>query len=374
MSAPAAAGARVERAELTICALPLRHPVQLGATTYREREVAVLRLRAADGAVGTALGYTRGTPLLSAFELLADDLVGLDPQRRAAELARIAATRLHGAPSLVRATSLLDVALHDLAAQACGVPLWQLLGGLRDRVPSLAVAGYFPERRSQQEIEQEVLELAARGHRAIKLVVAGADPIGDERFLARVRAALDPAVGLAIDLHGAYEDVWTAQRTIARLEAHGLLFVEDPLPVHARAATARLARRVRVPLAAGEDVAGVAELAELVRAVEVLRVDATTSGGLLAAAAAVELAAARGVAVVPHVWEHTHAQLAGAHRAIAYVERIPAASGADPLDLLGLAPLPLEDGDVVLPAEPGQGIALDEEALARYRVAGFERG
>lgn len=368
----------VESVDLTICALPLPHPVVLGQTTYRTRDVAVLRLRSEDGLTGLACGYTRGTPVSAAFEAVAPTLVGVDPWRRGELLEGVRASFLHGAAAFVRALSLVDIALHDLAAKAAGVPLWQLLGGTRCTVPALAVAGYFADHRMPREIEDEVMLRAEEGYGGIKLVLQLEDLSSDLGLVERIRGQLPDSVGLAVDLHGAATSVRGARMMIEPLEALGLLFVEDPFKPDRVDATARLARSVGIPVAAGEDVGGLADYARLSGAVEVVRVDATAAGGVTTALAGAELASVAGAAVVPHVWEHVHAQLAGARAVVEFVERIPTDSGADPLDLLGIEPLELRDGSLVLPSEAGLGFALDDEAVAEFRIeqvtAGNGRG
>ena len=41
--------------------------------------------------------------------------------------------------------------------------------------------------------------------------------------------------------------------------------------------------------------------------------------------------------------------------------------------LQGETPFSFRDGSIVVPQHPGLGLAVDEKALEKYRVAGFER-
>ncbi|MFI5427069.1 hypothetical protein [Aeromicrobium sp. UC242_57] len=43
---------------------------------------------------------------------------------------------------VMRAISLVDIALWDIQAKRAGLPLHRLLGGMRDEVPAIFVAGY----------------------------------------------------------------------------------------------------------------------------------------------------------------------------------------------------------------------------------------
>jgi L-alanine-DL-glutamate epimerase-like enolase superfamily enzyme len=360
-------------AELSICALPLDSPVRLGSTVYTSRDVAVLRLVDDQGRVGVGVGYTRGTPMVGAFEAISDRVIGSDPWERRGVMHNVRSAYLHGAASFIRIAGLVDIALHDLAAQAAAVPLRLLLGGFRDRVPAMAVAGYFADHRPPESIVEEVLERVDDGYRAIKLVLLLVDVEADIALIESVRSAL-PTTGLAVDLHGAMCSTREAHELLARLDSYGLLFVEDPFPFDSRAATARIAARTSTPIAAGEDAGSLDDLRLLSESVEVLRVDATASGGITTAITAADLASAAGISVLPHVWEYVHAQIAGAHPAIEWVERIPPDTHADPVDLLGLAPLPMSDGEVELPVAPGLGVNLDTEAVAAYRTTAVSAG
>jgi L-alanine-DL-glutamate epimerase-like enolase superfamily enzyme len=358
----------VRGAELSICALPLERPVRLGSTVYTSRDVAVLRLVDDQGRVGVGVGYTRGTPMAAAFEAISDRFVGSDPWERRGVMHDLRSAYLHGAASFVRVAGLVDIALHDLAAQAAAVPLRHLLGGLRGRVPAMAVAGYFADDRPPESIVDEVLERVGEGYRAIKLVLLLAEVEADIALIESVRSAI-PTTGLAVDLHGAMRSTREAQAMLARLDQYDLLFVEDPFPFDARTATGRIAARTATPIAAGEDAGSLDDLRLLSESVDVLRVDATASGGITTAITAADVASAAGISVLPHVWEYVHGHIAGAHPAIEWVERIPPDTRADPIELLGLTPLPMTDGELELPVGPGLGVDLDAEAVAAYRKA-----
>src|SRR5581483_9832931 len=131
----AASADPVVAAEVAVVAVPLRRTIRLGAFCVSEREYAALRLRTASGLEGFALGYTRGLPLAQRLAARAAAVVGADASDRAAATATLApATDTVD----VRASSLVEIALWDLAAKRAEQPLWRLLGGSSERVPVLA--------------------------------------------------------------------------------------------------------------------------------------------------------------------------------------------------------------------------------------------
>ena len=103
----------------------------------------VLRLRTDDGLEG--LGYVsrlRDDALTTCAALVQryvdDAIVGEDPRDTERLFARLW-RRGGGLPGYVeRAASVIDVALWDLKAKAAGQPLWQALGGFRNRIDCYA--------------------------------------------------------------------------------------------------------------------------------------------------------------------------------------------------------------------------------------------
>ena len=78
--------------------------------------------------------------LRHAVDELAALTVGEDPLRIEAVAAKLRAGRRFGGPGrdLYAGMSAIDVALWDIKGKALEQPLWKLLGGHRDRVPTYA--------------------------------------------------------------------------------------------------------------------------------------------------------------------------------------------------------------------------------------------
>jgi L-alanine-DL-glutamate epimerase-like enolase superfamily enzyme len=109
----------------------------------------------------------------------------------------------------------------------------------------------------------------------------------------------------------------------------------------------------------------------LVGGIELLRVDATTCGGITGAIEAVNVAAAAGRTVLPHVFAPLHVHLACAFPNVEGVELIPEESGADPLPAFLLDRPTIRDGTIAAAETPGVGMLLDWgtiERLARRTV------
>jgi L-alanine-DL-glutamate epimerase-like enolase superfamily enzyme len=226
-------------------------------------------------------------------------------------------------------------------------------------VPVLAVGGYFPERRTLADVQAELRSLAEQGFRHLKV---HAD---DARAVASLREALPADVELAIDVGMGFRDLDEALAWCRPLDRLGLAFVEDPFPPELASLTRALAQELETPVAAGED-AGPAQLRELAGAVDVLRVDATTSGGIETIVEAARDARDAGKRVMTHAFVELHAQVAGGTGAIALAETIPYASGANPVDQLLATTQPIERGELVLSERPGHGLVVDWDAVTRF--------
>jgi L-alanine-DL-glutamate epimerase-like enolase superfamily enzyme len=97
--------------------------------------------------------------------------------------------------------------------------------------------------------------------------------------------------------------------------------------VNIRGGKRKLRRDLVTPIAAGENIFGPRAVSYLVNGIDILRVDATTIGGLTGAVVAINIAAAAGRNVFPHVFSPIHVHLAFALPDVESVELIPEESG-----------------------------------------------
>ncbi len=113
--------------------------------------------------------------------------------------------------------------------------------------------------------------------------------------------------------------------------------------------------------------------------VHVAQPDVGRVGGLTEARRVCELAAQRGLLVVPHGWKTGITIAATAHLAavtphMPFFEFVPREVAESPLRReLVRDELELVDGRLLLPRKPGLGIELDRDALDRFAVAARER-
>jgi L-alanine-DL-glutamate epimerase-like enolase superfamily enzyme len=347
------------------CAVPLPRPVRLGRSEIRTRNFLALRIGAQDGAAGEAIGYVRGSPLFGALETLAPHLLGADSLMRGEILSELEWSNVPGRAAFTRATSLLDIALWDLAAKRAELPLFQLIGGFARAAHASAVAGYYMHERSVEDITSEVSDRFNQGYGRVKVMLNG----GDARFDQRLVEALSALSGrVAADAHWSWSTLTEARRYCRRLDSMGLDFLEDPFSAADWRLTHELQQTIDTPLAAGEDVCGAAQMDQLVKGIGLLRLDATTCGGITGAIEAIGIAAAAGRAVLPHVFAPLHVHLACAFANVEGVEVVPADVAADPLDRLLMENPVVASGAMQPSTQPGVGLLLNWKAIERFAV------
>ena len=270
----------------------------------------------------------------------------------------------------LHAISALDIALHDLAGRARGVPVADLLGGAKRTSLSVYASFVMPE---HPEDVAALCRLAVdRGYDAVKLGwgAIGRDPDLDVTLTRAARDVLGSERRLFID-GGQCWNVETAAAAAERFAALDVGWLEEPLPPDDLAGYAALAERSALPIAAGEQCEGVDEFRALADAgVQVLQPDVSRCGGLTVARRVGELAAARGITCIPHAYS-TGVLTAASLQFVASLDDASLCEYSvvdSPLaNELLRDPFQVEDGRVALPAGSGLGVDLDEEQVARYR-------
>ncbi|MEP7207014.1 MAG: mandelate racemase/muconate lactonizing enzyme family protein [Casimicrobiaceae bacterium] len=259
----------------------------------------------------------------------------------------------------------IDQALWDMAARRAGVPLWRHLGATHGRVRVYA-SGIGPE-----DVVAIALAKREQGYRAFKLKVGfGADR--DRANLEAMREALGPESTIMVDANQAWspEDAPARIAALAPFDPH---WIEEPILADHPAATWRaLAAQSSIPLAAGENIRGLADFESALDNghLGVVQPDVGKWGGISGGREVAARAAARGVTFCPH-W------LAGGVGLAASLHLLAAAGSAASFAEVDANPNPLreevfpmdvQDGVVTLSEKPGLGIEPDLVALEPLRT------
>lgn len=337
--------------------------------------LTIVRVFDEDGVegVGGTPSYSTGRfdlALLESLRLIVPRVLGEDPQLREGIWHRLQDLTL---PVLPGAQAALDIALWDLVARRAGVPLYQLLGGARTRLPAYASTPLLADARAYVEFVAEVRE---QGFRAVKFH-AWCEPDRDLEMLRSVHAAHGDA-GIAF-MHDAEQryDHHSALRVGRELDALGFAWLEAPFPDQDLDGYAELRRRVGVPiLPAGNTIVDIQQVGQALRLQpwDAVRFDVTIAGGFTPARKLAGLAEAWGLRVELQSWGYTLIQAANLHFGLAYEHTgyfefpVP----PDPYEYGVLNPFRVQpDGYVDAPTEPGLGVAVDWERMQAATLASF---
>jgi len=278
----------------------------------------------------------------------------------------------------IHAMSGADIALWDLLGKATGLPVYQLLGGAyRTRLRAYA-SDLMPP--TPEEAERRARQMRDAGFTALKF---GWGPLGqDERTdvaqVAAARRGFGDDGDLMVDI-GLCWDASTAIARCRRLAEFNPYWIEEPLPPDDLGGYGRLADAVDVRIAAGEEEStcwGFTDLIDRGR-IDVVQVDVSRAGGLTESRRIAQMAHQRNLPCVPHAFSTGVLLAASMHWVAAIpngslveytVAESPLATGLTGTGLLR-EPLRAVDGWLTVPDAPGLGIALDEDLIARYRVA-----
>lgn len=289
----------------------------------------------------------------------------------------------------IHAIGAIDVALWDLRGKAEGVPVHQLLGGAKQQrvVP---YASLQPAGDTFEEYRDSLVDWAVRaeslGFRALKTEVTMNGPYAHSglhepyerhtEVVAAVRGAISPDTALLVDVQYLWDDAKVALETLREWQEFDISFIETPLWPDDLDGYAELSEALPTRIAAGEWLATRFEFEELMDRgkIGVAQPDIGRVGGLSEAMKVAQMAADRGLAMVPHCWKTgvsvaATAQYAFANPHCEYIEYLPPQLCLETLRKeLADDGLVFEDGYITPTTAPGMGAVVDMDAVRRYEV------
>jgi L-alanine-DL-glutamate epimerase-like enolase superfamily enzyme len=161
--------------------------------------------------------------------------------------------------------AVVDLALWDLAGQALGQPVHNLLGAYRDKVKAYAstMCGDDLERglNTPEAYAKFALQCKARGYKAFKLhtwqppIPGAPDPKRDLAACAAVREAVGPDMVLLLDSYHYYsrEEALYLGRGLEKLNFY---WFEEPMDEYSTSSYAWLANQLSIPLLGPETAEG----------------------------------------------------------------------------------------------------------------------
>lgn len=335
----------------------------------RTRPVVILRLRTDGGIEGLGITFYGGKmtgSLRVAVEELSALTVGEDPLRIEHIVAKLrAGTGDSCGPGgiFTLALSAIDIALWDIKGKALEQPLWKLLGGHRDRVPTYA-SGALRRGLSDDQAQQAAHTLVSKGFREMKTQMAlpgNPSPEDEIRRVRVVREAIGPDIKLMCDIN----QRWRPEQAIdigSRVEDVGLFWLEDVTTADDYQGLARVTAALNTPIAGGEYLWGIAPFRQMIeaRSVDIVMVDIVRAGGVSQWMKIAGMAEAFNLPIVSHVMPEILVHMVAACPNGLTVEYMPWM-----LALYEETPA-VENGEMILPDTPGLGLKFDEKAIAAF--------
>lgn len=349
--------------------LPLEHPYWLsgGRLKFEVLDATFVKVETdtelTGWGEGTPWGHTyvpaHGPGIRAGIETMAPFIIGLDP-RRMLDVERAMDLSL---PGHLYAKSPIDMACWDIAGQAAGMTIADLMGG-GSRTPRPIASSVGA--KTVEETREVIERYRSRGYVAHSVKIGG----DVERDVARIRdveSIRKPGEIVLYDVNRG----WTRQQALRGMRATEDLRVMFEQPCESLDDIAAIAGKHAAPVSVDEALVTLQDAARIAREglAEVFGIKLNRVGGLTKAARMRDIALAHGIdmfvmATGGSVLADTEALHlaatipdANCHAVWACQDMITAeiASGRGPRN---------QDGHLHLPEEPGLGVHPDEDALS----------
>jgi galactonate dehydratase len=283
----------------------------------------------------------------------------------------------------------IDAALWDLKGKMLGLPVYQLLGGLRHQ-KLLGYATGGPSNYPRERLAQKLDYYQSLGFRGVKIGAGAyspdagwtlasdakeaADFEADKLEFVRKHAGRDLLVMMDAHMDNRPAGGWdlTAAIAVAKaLERYDLFFLEEALPYTDPWGYAELAKATSVPIAGGECLTAAYEWRVFVAqdCFDIGQPDASFTGGLGEFMKVAAMLDSRGRGIATHAWGAGGSLMQNVHCGFAApntrILEIPPDYAGLHSEVIGNS-FVMKDGYVYPPEKPGLGISLTNETKNRY--------
>ena len=205
----------------------LKKPFVISLGSFEYAENVIVLIGTSEGLIGfgecSPFMPINGESMETAYivaNYLAKSLIGknpLDIEACSNEMERT----IYGNSSI---KSAFDIALHDVASQHAGLPLYAFLGGKNDKT---LVTDYTVSLGNPEQMSVDAQEIKDRGFQVIK-VKLGDDPEKDIFRIKAIRAQIGDEIPLRLDANQGWS-VDSAIRVLNELAPYNIQFCEEPI-------------------------------------------------------------------------------------------------------------------------------------------------
>ena len=267
----------------------------------------------------------------------------------------------------LQALACVDSAMWDAIGKAVGLPLYQLWGGYRDRLPAICIGGYYTD--DERDVARQIERYRELGFAGCKFKVGRLSPREDAHRVRLAREAAGEDFVLMVDANQGYTRA--AAIELARLIAdYDIRWFEEPVQWLNDRLSMRDVRLVTgMPVAAGQSENSRRGARDLMAsgAIDVCNADASWIGGPSEWRRIAAIASAYEVEMGHHEEPQVAAHLLASIPHGTYVETFD--PERDPIFWSMIANRrEFEGGDYLLPSGPGLGLELDLDYIDKYRA------
>ena len=349
--------------------------ISRGGFSVRRHLIVEVETDAGIGGLGEGIGDVGAMRGILENGLI-DSVIGLDPRNIAKlrETCLEAQTYFERKGSFFAAFSAIEIACWDIRGKHYGVPVYELLGGMkRDRLESYAGNLYWEE--DLESLGEQAEKICGEGFEYLKVHLGVVPPEREKRRIDKLMQVIGPDRKLMVDLNAGY-DLIEAKRIAKHWKDYDLFWLEEPLLPEASSNASRLRTFLPFPIASGENefrIYGFRELLEN-QAYDILMPDIGRVGGIEETRQICSLANAYGVKVSPHNFGSGVLMAATMHL-MASVENTflleTDRSSNSVYESLLTFDLEFSNGCLIVPSEgvTGLGVALPDEILRSFSAS-----
>ena len=306
---------------------------------------------------------------------LSDYYIGKDASRIEHHYQTVSRDTHFMGAALSAALSAIDIALWDIAGQAVGQPVHQLLGGrVRDKIKVFAnVSG-----ATVDECAASAQEQVGAGYISLRMspFLPGfqrktpSNVIGDAiALVAAVREAVGYNIDLGLEIHRNLrpEEAIILSRELLPFR---LLYYEDPLAPESLEAMEYIAKTVPLPMATGERFYNIFQFKDLIdrKIVSLIRPDLSLAGGFTQVRKIAAIAESAFVGIFPHLMGSpvNIAAFCQLDASIPNYVLMESHATADAFNEIVDYPVERQGGYLLVSDRPGIGLQIQEHKLGRY--------
>jgi L-alanine-DL-glutamate epimerase-like enolase superfamily enzyme len=255
------------------------------------------------------------------------------------------------------AMSVVDIAVWDILGKAAGLPVYKMLGAVRQSMPVYAMCGWYrPNDKDHSQYKRTINETLEIGYRAFKVKVG---KFGIDDDAERIEVGFKTAgkgIRIMVDANQAYNRVEALQRGRVYQQL-GCFWYEEPLVPHDHEGYAELAAALDMRVATGENEYNKHAFMDLLlkKGADVVQPDNRRAGGPTEWMEIAAIADGFGVELASHGGGATNMNILCAIPNAIYME----SSGKQKL----------VNGEALAPEAPGMSSEPAADFIAKHKVA-----